>query len=264
MDNPMNSLKSELIAALPDGITKHVCMGLHWTAVVQEVDGALRCGLASTLEGEHTHGEPDVPQAGDLEAYSGLELATLLGSPRPTLVSVGMAAVNALLPRHPDTWVDLNAEEVIAMHGEGHSVALVGHFPFVDRLRARVGKLTVLELFPRSGDLPVSAAPEVFPDAAVIAITGMTLLNHTFEGLMNLCPPGALVMLLGPSVPLSPVLFRYGVDILSGSVVTSIDAVLAVIRQGGNFRQVHRAGVRLVTIMNPNKKTWPVSSLSLV
>ena len=55
-------------------------------------------------------------------------------------------------------------------------------------------------------------------------------------------------MLLGPSTPLSPVMFDYGVDLLAGSIIEKIEPVLQVVSQGGNFRQVRRAGVRLVTI----------------
>jgi uncharacterized protein (DUF4213/DUF364 family) len=76
----------------------------------------------------------------------------------------------------------------------------------------------------------------------------MTLVNHSLEKLLNLCNPQATVLLLGPSTPLSPILFGHGINVLSGSVVTDIDPVLAAIKQGANFRQVHRAGVRLVTM----------------
>jgi hypothetical protein len=162
-----------------------------------------------------------------------------------------MAAINALLPQQPASWIDLNAEEVIAAHGAGQSVVLIGHFPFVERLQARVGKLTVLELNPQPGDVPVSMAADLLPTAKVVAITGMTLLNHTLDGLLQLCAPDALVILLGPSVPLDPLFFENGVDILCGSIVTSIDPVLAAVRQGATFRQVHRAGVRLVAIVKP-------------
>jgi len=244
-------LLDEIIATLPDGIPRQVCIGLHWTAVVMDVDGQLRSGLASTFRSDHEHGLPDVPQAGALETFTGLELAALTHSELPTLVSVGMAAINALLPQQPDTWVDLNAEDVIASRGAGKSVALIGHFPFVNRLYARVGKLSVLELDPQPGDLPVSEADHLIPQAQVVAITGVSLLNRTFDGLLRLCAPDAFIILLGPSVPLSPVLFSWGVEILCGSVVTSIDPTLAAVRQGANFRQVHKAGVRLVTITKP-------------
>ena len=39
-----------------------------------------------------------------------------------------------------------------------------------------------------------------------------------------------------------------GIDILCGSVMLDIDPVLRVVGQGGNFRQVRRAGVRTVTM----------------
>ena len=216
-----------------------------------EVEGEIRCGLASTLQAPHQHGKPTVPQAGSLEKMNGLALAALAQTEQPTLVSVGMAAVNALLPQRPGSWVDLNAEDVIAAHGAGQPVALIGHFPFVERLQARVERLTVLELNPQPGDLPVSMAADVLPTAKVVAITGMTLLNHTLDDLLKLCAPDTLVILLGPSVPLDPLLFGMGVDILCGSIVTSIDPVLAAVRQGATFRQVHRAGVRLVTVTKP-------------
>ena len=245
------NILSKIIGVLPDGVPRQVCIGLHWTAVVMDVWGEVRCGLASTINEHHRHGMPTVPQAGALENMTGMALAALAQAEQPTLVSIGMAAVNALLPQRPASWVDLNAEDVIAAHGAGQSVVLIGHFPFVERLKTRVGKLTVLELNPQPGDLPVSMAADFLPTAKVVAITGMTLLNHTLDGLLKLCAPDALVILLGPSVPLNPILFDMGIDILCGSIVTSIDPVLAAIRQGATFRQVHRAGVRLVTITKP-------------
>jgi uncharacterized protein (DUF4213/DUF364 family) len=58
-------------------------------------------------------------------------------------------------------------------------------------------------------------------------------------------PHGALVMILGPSTPLSPVLFEHGVNIIAGSRVIDEDAVLHAIGQGATFQQVK--GVRLLT-----------------
>jgi uncharacterized protein (DUF4213/DUF364 family) len=83
----------------------------------------------------------------------------------------------------------------------------------------------------------------------MVALTSMTLLNHTFDGLLALRRPDAQVMLLGPSTPLAPLLFERGVHLLSGAVVEDVDAVLRGVSEGAGFRQLHRLGVRLVTMM---------------
>jgi uncharacterized protein (DUF4213/DUF364 family) len=246
------SLTGALLEGLPDGRVVEARIGLHWTAVVVEVDGELRCGLAATLAGRHEHGgDPDVPQAGNLETLKGRDLAALAGSGTPTLRSVGVAAINALLPPQPERWSEVNAEDIITALGAGRRVAIVGHFGFVDRLRSHVGALDVLERSPQPGDLPEDAAVEVLPRADVVAITGMTLVNRTLSRLLTLCSAEARILLLGPSTPLSPALFRQGIHILSGAVVTDIPHVLRAVGQGAGFRQIHQAGVRLVSMADP-------------
>jgi len=245
------SLVNDLLATLPDGLVWDIRVGAFWTAVVVEVDGQQRCGLASTLRDDDDHhhgGGPAVRQAGMLSGHNARELAELARSYHPMEAAVGMATINALLPRQEEHWVDLNAGEVIARHGAGKRVVLVGHFPFIPYVQERVGVLWVLERRPAGEDLPAEAAYDLIPRAEVVAITGTALLNHTFEGLMALCRPEALVLVLGPSTPLSPILFEYGVHILSGSVVEDVEAVVQAVGQGANFRQVHRHGVRLVTM----------------
>lgn len=245
------SLLDKVLNTLPEGEGVRVYIGLHWTAVVVKVDGQEHCGLASTLGGSHVHGVADIPQAGQLESMSALELASLARSEKPISISVGVAAINALIPKRPETFKKINAAEVIAEQGKNKSVALIGHFPFVPKLRRQVGELNVLEQNPRPGDLPENAAEHVLPKADVVAITGMTLLNHTLDDLLKLCKPQSLVILLGPSTYLSPVLFDYGIDLLCGAVVADIDPVLQTVAQAGNFRQVHHAGVQLVTMERP-------------
>lgn len=249
------TLLDDLLASLPDGEVLHVSIGLHWTAVVVRSDGQERCGLASTLTTSSEHfGEATIAQAGQLHTLAALELAQLAGGDHPTLASVGAAAINALLPP-PAHWETLNAEEVIAARGVGKMVAMIGSFPFVPRLRPRVGELLVLERDPKADELPASAAPDVLPRAEVVAITGMTFVNHSLEDLLARCAPHATVLVMGASTPLSPVLFDHGVDILSGSLVTEIEPVLRAVQQGATFRQIHKAGVQLVTLRCPEARS---------
>jgi uncharacterized protein len=243
---------NRLLETLDEGKIVDVVIGIHWTAVVAEAWGERRCGLASTIGSSHKQHEiTDVPHAGSLHDKPVRELAALVHSEQPVLTSVGLATINALLPPMPEQWVILNAEEVIAQRGAGKRVALVEHFPFVPRLFDRVGKLSVLEQYPRLGDIPADVAPLVLSRADVVALTSMTIHNHTLPDLLSHRNPEALVILLGPSTPLSPLLFEYGVDILCGSSVRDIAAVMRVVAQGGNFRQVHQAGVDTVTMVRP-------------
>jgi uncharacterized protein (DUF4213/DUF364 family) len=248
------ALISNLINTLPNGDISQVIIGLHWTAVVSEIEGHKQCGLASTTAEKHDHhNTPDVPDAGLLENSNSVVLASCAQSDSPVMRSVGVAAINSLIPFRNQSLVEQNAEQVIAAHGKGKKVVLVGRFPFIPRLKHRVRKLTVLEINPYPGELPETSAHDVIPAADLVAITGMSLVNRTFESLLELCSPKALVILLGPSAPLSPVLFNHGVDLICGSVVTKIEPVLKAVSQGANFRQLHKAGVQLVSIVNQNR-----------
>ena len=239
---------SRIQKTLPDYPISQVRIGLHWTAVVVEKEDGPQCGLASTLEVDHHHtGEPTIPAPGTLTSRPALELANWIESDIPLRRSVGCAAINALLPRQPDTWIDQNAEGAILEQGRGKKNVLIGHFPFADTLTAALKDFNVLELNPTGEDFPASAAPELLPAADLVAITGMTFINHTLPDLLKLCKPDAYILLLGPSTPLTPLMADYGVDLLAGSSVENIPAVLAAVGQGANFRQIHRAGVRLIT-----------------
>ena len=226
-----------------------VLVGAFWTAVVLETDPP-RCGLASTLRPVTHPGASPVSQAGCLLERSGRELAEWLRSSSTLEASIGAAAFNALLEVDEASCVEANAEEVILERGTGRRVAIVGHFPFVERVRQAVEECWVVELHPRPGDVPAERAAEILPQADVVALTGTSLINHTFDDLICLCRPDAFVILLGASAPLSPVLFEVGVDAVSGTRVTDPERVLRSVGQGATFRQIKRAGgLRLLTLV---------------
>jgi uncharacterized protein (DUF4213/DUF364 family) len=245
-----DKLIDDLLTATPDGEVRDVRIGAFWTAVVVETDEGRRCGLASNLHRRgHCHQRgTGVARAGHLLERSTRGVAALARSESLLEASVGVATINAILPRDENAYVDANAGDVIAQHGAGKRVVVVGSFPFVPRLREQVESLTVLDEQPGDGLLPPSAAGDVIPAADVLAITGAALVNHTLEGLLALRRTDALVLVLGPSTPLSPVLYEHGADILSGSIVEEIDPVVRTVSQGGGFRQIRRLGVRLVTM----------------
>jgi uncharacterized protein (DUF4213/DUF364 family) len=232
----------------PDVPVREVRIGAFWTAVVLENGG---CGLASALRDDdhHHHGQNPVRGAGHLHERRARELAELARSDSLLEASIGLAAINALLDMDEDACVELNAEQVILERGTGKGVVVIGHFPFIPRVREAARQFWVLEKRPGEGDLPAEAAPEVIPQADVVAITGTSLINHTFEELMGLCRPEAFVLVLGPTTPLSPVLFDHGADAISGTLVTDPETVLRYVSQGASFRQIKRSkGVKLFTL----------------
>jgi uncharacterized protein (DUF4213/DUF364 family) len=83
-------------------------------------------------------------------------------------------------------------------------------------------------------------------------LNASTLINHTFDQMAPHWHSEVTVMMLGPSTPLSPVLFDYGISVISGAQVIDVEAALRTISQGATFRQVE--GVRLLTMTRGERK----------
>ena len=161
----MKTINENLIESLLPGKILAVQVGPNRTAVLAETEDGLRCGLAATLcnpEFDHKL-HPSVREAGDLHKMHPADLAGLVESHSFTEVSIGLATINALLPQNPDQWVDLHAEDYLIEHGVNKNIAVVGHFPFVDRLRPIAKNVWVLELNPKEGDFPAEAVFDVVP-----------------------------------------------------------------------------------------------------
>ena len=207
-----------------------------------------RCGLASTPHdpGPH-HDRSPVKQAGSLLELDASQLAHMALSSSQQEAAIGMATVNSLVNVDESICVELNAADLIARKGERKKVAIIGHFPFIPKLRLVVKELWVIEKNPREDDLPESDAVKYLPTADVVGITGTAFTNGTIGPLLELCSPGAFIVVLGGTAPLSPVLFDYGIDAVSGTLVTDPEIVLRCVSQGATFRQIK--GIRLLTMM---------------
>jgi uncharacterized protein (DUF4213/DUF364 family) len=235
----------ELLESIREDVAvRSVLVGARYTVVCSR-----RCGLASTLVGNLPHEDRTVCDVGRLHTRSALELAQYAKSTNSIEASIGLAALNSLLPFDRTGVVELNAREVMSSRGMGKTVALVGHFPFVPDVRRKVGTLWVLERHPAEGDLPASAAADVIPRADVVGLTASAFINHTFDALLSLCRPDAFVLVLGPTTPLSPILFDHGVHLLAGADVFDETLVHETVGEGASFSEVQ--GVRRVTLTSP-------------
>jgi uncharacterized protein (DUF4213/DUF364 family) len=206
------------------------------------------CGLASTPHygGSH-HSTAPIADAGLLLEKDAKTLVQLANSSSLHEAAIGMATLNSLINIDETRCTKLNAGDLIAEKGRDKRVAIVGHFPFIPKLRDIVKDLWVIEKHPLEGDLAETEAENFIPKADVVAITGTAFTNHTIEPLLEFCNPGAFVVILGDSSPLLPVLFDYGIDAISGTKVIDPELAMRCVSQGATFRQIR--GIELLTMM---------------
>jgi uncharacterized protein (DUF4213/DUF364 family) len=239
----LDSLFDSLSGNNPDVNEVRCCA--FWTAVTTH-----HTGLSSTyraLEGEEDTHQSGVRDVGYLTEKRALELAEFAKSDNTLEASIGMATINSLIDVDVDLCVDLNAYDVLADKGRDRNIAVVGHFPFIPKLRKVAKNLWVIEKRMRQGDLPESEASRILPQCDVVCLTGTSFINHTIEKLLGLCRD-SFVVLTGPTSPLTPLLFHYGIDVICGTRVTDSQEVLKYISQAATFRQLHGHGVRLLTL----------------
>ena len=223
---------------------RDIRMGLFHTAVLTR-----NCGLAATLPRDALRQEqPSVREPGRLLEKSALELLRMSYSDNILEAAIGMAVINSMLEVNDKQCRELNASQLIAEKGKGKKVAIIGHFPFIPRLREVAKQLWVIEKNPREGDLAEAESENLIPQADVVGITGTAFTNHTIEKLLTLCRPEAYVVIVGDTAPLSPVLFDHGIDAVSGTKVTDPQLALNCVSQGATYPQIK--GVRQLTMVN--------------
>lgn len=83
--------------------------------------------------------------------------------------------------------------------------------------------------------LPAARAADCVPDADLLVITGVTILNNTLPRLLELAKPGAEILVTGPTASMLPdAFFARGVTMLGGIQATHPDDLLDVISEGGS------------------------------
>ena len=124
-------------------------------------------------------------------------------------------------------WINEHIKKI----AKGKIVSIIGRFPFNHEILKIAKKAYILELEPEDNELPAAACEDVFPKADINVISATALINHTLQRLLELGNNGINVV-LGPSTPLSPILFDFGADILAGVKVHNKNAIVRSITQG--------------------------------
>jgi hypothetical protein len=65
---------------------------------------------------------------------------------------------------------------------------------------------------------PMEKQPELLPKCDIVVLSGTTLINGTFDELLQMCPNSREIMVIGSSTPMFPEAFKgSGVTVLAGS-----------------------------------------------
>jgi uncharacterized protein len=256
VDRPAEGSERQLIDELiqsmhhPSAVIVDIAVGSHFIGIRADDDGKLCAGLASTLGAVPTDDERQMV-AGMVGKTLG-EAVGQLKSPRGFSISIGAAALNAGITV-PQRQPDFEASEIMAEKGKAGETVLVGDFPFTGWLRQQVNTLHLFELQKVAGRTPPDQWDDILGRCQVLGLTGTTLLTRAMATYLEKAPQ-AYTIIIGPTTPLSPVLFAHGADVLAGSQIVSPDPVFDGIRQGMSFREFKKLGIQFVA--------WSKDSLS--
>lgn len=242
-DRPLIGAESKLVNELlntlirPDAIVEQVVAGGKFIAVT----AGGRMGLASLLGAKPRENESSLTR--DLIGQTAAQAAQYLTHSSPFAICLGLAALNAANTPQPASVVksDASAEFLIAKLAQDGIVGLVGHFPFTEALRQKVGKLHLFELKDVPGAVPKDQWETVLPQVDVMAVTATALLTRQMAYFLARADQ-AKIIILGPTTPFSQALFQFGADYLCGSVVTDQQRVLEGIRAGIGFKTLKKNG----------------------
>lgn len=216
-------LYRDLALGVASAPVRRLVVGLNWILV----EGPAGAGLASTPRDLGNGCAPIDDAADDLAALaSGLERAD------PLATAIGLAAAGAhYAPLAPagdaDADPDWPADAVV-----------VGRFPGLPP------DATVVERQPRPGEWPDHAADWLLAAARPAVITSSALVGRDAPRLLERAQ--GPVTLMGPSTPLTPRLFAYGVAALAGFRVEDAEGAARAVAAGASARGLRRFGRKVV------------------
>ncbi len=217
---------NKLIENIEDYEIKDSLVGVFETIIESKY-----CGISSTLKPAYRKPYNNI----DIIGNSAKKVAKLALSDNELEASIGIATINSALNRDNLKLKKINAYDLLPNY---NNVGVVGRFPFIKKLKHQINKLYVFELFPQKGEYHSKYLKNYINELDILAITATTLINHTFEELVKYKTNKTKIILLGPSTPLSPILFDYGIDIISGTIIKDKDLFINGIKEGKGFKNL--------------------------
>ncbi len=212
--------------------------GMSYTPV-QEIPDAVCC--------PRSHAK--MPAAGELLNIRITGLMDYALDDNALKAAVGIATINALsailfedeaCKYKPSAYG--NALDLVEIASED-TVAMVGAFPpFIKRIQEITNNLFVIEKNPKivgKGDMikieSEDRLREIIPQANIVVITGVTLVNHTLDPILELAKKANEIVVVGPTASVYPEpLFKRGVTVMGGVRITDAAKMIHLIGEAGS------------------------------
>lgn len=183
-------------------------------------------------------------------------IADLAGSNDPLRMALCMACLNGSLPLPPDLF-EANAMAPFEERIKRRRSCFIGHFHEAETWRAQGYPVTIVELQPRPGDVHWNDSKPALREAEMVFITGLTLLNDTFREVIDRTPKAVYRVLMGPTVPCSPVFFDYGVHLIGSTLIADAGLAIRYCQLGGtSVGKAPPGALRKVNLTNRPELTF--------
>ncbi|HEA83816.1 MAG TPA: hypothetical protein ENI03_00840 [Thermodesulfobacterium geofontis] len=238
MDIYKNIVETSLSLARAKRV-KRVCVGIHYTMVEIERGGA---GLAYTLLPE---AKTCCEIGNELSFWKRPADVVIKGylSNHPIEVSIGLATINAIFSNKKEflknaTSVNVFSEIKLSSSDE---ILMIGYFePLLKKLQGKVGKIWIIEKDQEEVNFKIS---DIKNKIKAAIITSSTLVNKTLHSILEKLEGIPEVLLMGPTTPLNPEIFRFTpITWLCGSVVKNSEHLFRLVCEGKGTPAFFKSG----------------------
>lgn len=228
----MNSqmLNSLLAEADPEPVIEDVYLYINWVIVK-----AGRYAMSTMLSGMPGMTDPSGMNT-CFESVIGTHAKKIAGefltSNETLKTAIGMAALKCVLPPVQE-YTKENSIDMFRTMAMKYRTSFIGHFSEAAQLRNDGHDVNIIELFPREGDIHWDDSHYVLGKTEIVFMTGLTLVNNTFDEVIKRTPNARYRIIMGPTVPLSRVLFNYGIHAAGSTLIGDSDSVIRYCQHGG-------------------------------
>lgn len=221
-------LYRDLALGVDEAEARRITIGPRWILV----EGPEGAGLAALPR----HPRELRARLPELRRRNLRALAEMTDSWDPMETAVGVAALNAHYNRY-----DLEGRPGNGAHRfrqlDGQ-VVVIGAFPGVDGI---LPHCAVVEADPRPGAYPIAAMDSLLPGCGGAIVNSSALINRSLPRILRLAGSRPIA-LVGPSTPMTPRLYDYGVETLGGLVVHDPEGLAQAVEAGAMPRDFTRFG----------------------